>query len=259
MSRKFFFDSVYSPNPPPPPTGRGQPWPLQSKRNPFSLSPTIKPLSFTAPGTDKKSKLSSLFFNEKGRRKKKPAPRKNLSFHFSFSLSLFLSLFLSPTSLKLQVVVQLVDVLVLAHRLVMIIFVNGEKKTEREREVERRERESRKKKPRKKKTEKRKKNIISLLFTCSALTFLAVSVATPTRISRLVPAKPLNAVRPVNFSTAGGAAARAPKNAEPRMLILLSVPVMCSAVALPGRTAGMLAPCFLSCSARSAGSSWRKV
>jgi len=107
--------------------------------------------------------------------------------------------------------------------------------------------------------EEKKSCLPFLLLTCSALTFLAVSVATPTRISRLVPTKPLNAVKPVSLSTSGGAAARAPKNADPRIDIRLSVPVMCSAVALPGLTAGMLAPCFLSCSARSAGSSWRKV
>lgn len=61
---------------------------------------------------------------------------------------------------------------------------------------------------------------------CSARTFLAVSVATPTKISTDVPANPLNACNLVNSSTRGGAAARAPKKAEPRIDIRSSVPEM---------------------------------
>ena len=81
---------------------------------------------------------------------------------------------------------------------------------------------------------------------CSARTLLAESTATPTRISTEVPAKPLNACSPVINSTRGGASARAPKNAEPRMDILCSVPEMYDAVALPGLIAGMEAPCRFS-------------
>lgn len=69
-------------------------------------------------------------------------------------------------------------------------------------------------------------SLSSPLLTCSALTLRAVSVATPTRISRLVPANPRKADSPVARSTSGGAAASAPRNADPRIDIRLSVRVM---------------------------------
>ena len=81
---------------------------------------------------------------------------------------------------------------------------------------------------------------------CSARTFLAVSVATPTKMRTEVPAKPLKACNLVNISTSDGAAESAPKNAEPKTDIRSSVPEMYAAVALPGLTAGMEAPCLFS-------------
>lgn len=50
----------------------------------------------------------------------------------------------------------------------------------------------------------------------SAWTFLAVSVAHPTRIRTEVPANPLNAVKWVICSTTAGPAARTARNADPR-------------------------------------------
>eukprot|EP00955_Chlamydomonas_euryale_P082113 363670-Chlamydomonas_euryale.AAC.25 len=98
-----------------------------------------------------------------------------------------------------------------------------------------------------------------LAMACSARMRRAVSVATPTMMSTLVPAKPRNAVRCVMPSTSAGAADSAPRNNEPRMDMRVRVAVTYSAVCRPGRTAGIAAPPRLSCSDRSFGSSCRNV
>ena len=72
----------------------------------------------------------------------------------------------------------------------------------------------------------RRSTSLYFCMACSARTFLAVSVATPTKIKTEVPANPLKACSFVNSSTKGGAAARAPRNADPRMDIRSNVPEM---------------------------------
>lgn len=91
---------------------------------------------------------------------------------------------------------------------------------------------------------------------CERIPFHALSL---TMMSTEVPAKPRKAVRCVIASTAAGAALRAPRNTEPSSDMRVSVRVTYSAVCLPGRMAGMAAPVFFSCSAKSLGSSYAEV
>eukprot|EP00882_Tetradesmus_deserticola_P024602 GHRQ01026901.1.p1 GENE.GHRQ01026901.1~~GHRQ01026901.1.p1 ORF type:complete len:150 (-),score=2.40 GHRQ01026901.1:359-808(-) len=93
---------------------------------------------------------------------------------------------------------------------------------------------------------------------CSARIRRAVSVATPTIISTLVPAKPLNADRCVMPSTAAGASDKPARKRLPSSDMRVRVEATYSAVCLPGRMPGMAAPVRFSCSLRSLGSSCRQ-